>query len=284
VLAAKAQGRKVIVFGWENLDRKIHPVQVAARKTVLSLANAIVCGNRQGAELVRRWGFKRTVDVIPQLGVEPTVFRCNRKPKADLFTIGFVGRLVNEKGVDILLKAVRLLAERGLPFRVKICGHGPCSEQLKRLASQLGITDRTIWMGAVPHEQVPEVMRDLDVLVLPSRSVDWWSEQFGHVLIEAMAAGVAVIGSSCGAIPEVIGRKDLIFPEEDAEGLAAILSRIITEQHWREEIEEYVLSRVHRHYTQHEIARQLATVWEQVLGNRSWSRQHESAKHLSADP
>lgn len=264
-LAAKAARRKLVVLGVENLDRRIPLVERAARRTVLALADALVCANSEGAALVAKWGFKRRIEVIPHLGVDPSFFGPGRQRPDGPFNFGFVGRLVRQKGVDLLLEALAMLARSGMDFRATICGAGPLSDQLQSLGRDLGIADRIAWLGALPHERIPEIMQGLDVLVLPSRQTTPWKEQFGHVLIEAMAVGIPVVGSSSGAIPEVIGRGDLVFAEEDAAGLARILERLLRQPAWRRKVEAYGVSRVQQHYTHEKVAERLTTLWAEVL-------------------
>lgn len=264
-LAAKAAGRKVVIFSWENLDRAVHPLQRAARRIVLLAADAILSGSTEGAELVRRWGFQRRIEVIPQLGVDPSIFRPSSVPSGKPFTIGYVGRLVREKGVDLLLHALALLAERGREFQGVVCGSGLQGEELRALAGRLGLSGRILWSSELAHERIPHLMRTLDVLVLPSRTAPRWKEQFGHVLIEAMAMGVSVAGSSSGAIPEVIGRPDMVFREEDYRGLAGILERLMTGEGLRREVGSYGIARVREHYTHDRIAERLTTLWSQML-------------------
>ena len=265
-LAAKAAGRKVVIFSWENLDRPVHPMQRIARRIVLRAADAIVAGSAEGAELVRRWGFRKRIEVIPQLGVDPSTFRPSSVSGGRPFSIGYVGRLVQEKGVDLLLQALALLAEEGREFQCVICGDGPRGEGLRVLARRLGLADRIQWSGELAHEGIPDLMRTLDVLVLPSRSAPQWKEQFGHVLIEAMATGIPVAGSSSGAIPEVIGRPDMVFREEDHRGLAGILERLMTSERLRREAGAQALARVREHYTHERIAERLTELWTQILG------------------
>jgi glycosyltransferase involved in cell wall biosynthesis len=107
-------------------------------------------------------------------------------------------------------------------------------------------------------------MGRFDALVLPSRRAAAWKEQFGHVLIEAMAMGIPAVGSDSGAIPEVIGRPALVFAEDDARGLERILERLARDKDWRRAAAAYGEARVRAHYTHDRIAERLVTLWDDV--------------------
>ncbi len=108
-------------------------------------------------------------------------------------------------------------------------------------------------------------MRELDVLVLPSRTQPNWKEQFGRVLIEAMSCGVPVIGSTCGEIPQVIGEAGLVFPEGDVAALRAALSRLIDQPELRAELARRGRARVLAEFTQAAIARRHVAVYQAML-------------------
>ncbi len=110
-------------------------------------------------------------------------------------------------------------------------------------------------------------MAKLDVIVLPSLTTARWKEQFGHVLIEAMAAGVPVIGSSSGAIPEVIGAAGLVFTEGRADELATMLRRLQRDVGLRLRLAAAGRARVVAEYTDEVLARRTFAVWESVLRN-----------------
>jgi len=181
------------------------------------------------------------------------------------FRIGFLGRLAREKGIDLIFDAVQLLQQKELNCCVILCGSGNNEAALKQKAENLQIADRVIWRGAVRHEQAPAELSQFDVLVLPSRTTLEWKEQFGHVLIEAMAMGIPVVGSSSGEIPNVIGRSDLVFQEGDALGLATILKRMIRNPDWWQAVGEYGLARVDQLYTHERIADRLIDLWRSIL-------------------
>ena len=117
------------------------------------------------------------------------------------FVIGYAGGLLPEKGVDVLVRASAGLEQE---WRLRFAGGGQ-EDALRELARELGVADRVEFVGRLPSTQMPDFYRRLDVLALPSRTTPTWKEQFGRVLIEAMACGVPVVGSDSGEIPHVIG-------------------------------------------------------------------------------
>ncbi|MBE9191341.1 glycosyltransferase [Gloeocapsopsis crepidinum LEGE 06123] len=266
---SRLTGKPLVVFGWENLERSLSALRQWTCRFVLNTARALIPGNEDGARLMRQWGYNGAIAVMPQMGVDtkffsPQLLDCNH----DEFNIGFLGRLVPEKGIDILFAAARQLQEQGLKFKITLCGSGIAEASLKDNAETQQIADAIAWRGAIRHEQAPAEISKFDVLVLPSRSTSDWKEQFGHVLIEAMAMGVPVIGSSCGEIPNAIGRSDLVFQEGDAFGLAAILKRMICDSAWRQEVKQYGISRVQQLYSHEQIAQRLLNLWQTAINQK----------------
>jgi glycosyltransferase involved in cell wall biosynthesis len=133
-----------------------------------------------------------------------------------------VGRFTHIKGFDVLLKAMSLLAERGLRFRLMLIGDGPDARDLRDLTDHLGIADRVDFMGYV--HQACGLLATADVLVLASRS-----EGQPIVLLEAMAAQVPVVCTAVGGVPEIITHESngLLVPAEDSKALADAIQRVI---------------------------------------------------------
>jgi glycosyltransferase involved in cell wall biosynthesis len=140
--------------------------------------------------------------------------------------IGYVGRLLEMKSIDTLFDAVASLRQKA-PVELFLLGNGDYKSELQRYAKEVGIADITEFSQAVPSTEVANYMRNMDVMVLPSKTTRFWKEQYGRVLIEAMAAGVPLVGSSSGAIPEVIGDAGLIFEEQNAVDLEQKLQMVI---------------------------------------------------------
>ena len=122
------------------------------------------------------------------------------------------------------------------------------------------------WLGKLPSLAMPDFLRSLDVLVLPSRTMPNWKEQFGRVLVEAMACETPVIGSDSGEIPHVIGDAGLIFPENDSDALAAHLQRLAEDARARSALGQRGRQRALERYTQAQVAQATAEVYRQMLG------------------
>ena len=254
----------LVIFAWENMDRRLF-LRQWIKKFVLKTAPLIIVGNSDGKQVLEKWNYQGCVEVMPQIGVDEQLFtpKVSQRNKPEI-NIGFLGRIVPEKGIDLLIKAASQLKQQDLNFKLVICGSGPSKPLLQQQAEQQGVADCLVWRDAVPHAQVPQEIENFDILVLPSRTVNSWKEQFGHVLIEAMAIGIPTVGSTCGEIPNVINHPELTFEEENTEELAAILSRLIREQEFRDAMGQYCFSRAHEHYTHERIAQRSVTLWEKV--------------------
>jgi glycosyltransferase involved in cell wall biosynthesis len=255
-----------VLFGWENMDRQLSPLRQWIRQFVFNTTQLILAGNHDGAEVMKQWGFKKPIEVMPQMGVDTTVFAPpHPKPSTAKLTIGFVGRLSYHKGIDLLIEAARILRDLGHDFQITLCGSGSDEPTFKATVNQYNLGDQFVWRGGVRHDEVPQEMAQFDILVLPSRTIETWKEQFGHVLIEAMAMAIPVVGSTCGEIPNVVGHPDLVFPEGDAIALAKVLERLICEPEWRQQAGQHSLDRVHRYYTHECIAQRLIQLWQKIL-------------------
>jgi L-malate glycosyltransferase len=172
-----------------------------------------------------------------------------------------------------LLKA--LICLKDLPWKWLLLGRGGLKEQLMTEANAAGVSDRLRFIDSVPHDEVPKYINIMHTLVLPSETTYQfktltsvgWKEQFGHVLIEAMACQVPVIGSDSGEIPHVIADAGLIFPEGNVEALQACLHQVMTQPELRIDLEKRAYARAIAHYTNQAIAQQQFEFYKTVLGD-----------------
>ncbi len=163
--------------------------------------------------------------------------------------MGFVGRLIHHKGVEVLLDAIA----RDSRLVVEIYGTGPELDRLVELSEALGIANRATFHGYVDEEAIPGVYRDIDVLAVPSVPTTGWIEQFGRVVVEAQASGVPVVASASGALPDVVGQDGLLVPPASPAALQSALSRFLDEPGLWEHLRSSGIAGSHR-YTWERIA------------------------------
>ncbi len=261
---AKRAGAKALFFTWQNLKRT-YPFPFSFIEGYnLKKADYAIAGNQEAVEVWQGKGYKGPIRVIPQFGVDPEIYKPRTTLHASRFTLGYVGRLVEEKGVQILLQAVEELAGE---WCLRILGSGPMQPQLEALARQLDIVERVSFESPIPSAQMPAFYNQLDTLVLPSLTRPHWKEQFGRVLIEAMACGVPVMGSRSGEIPHVIGQAGLTFTEGDVQELRARLSQLMDAPALCADLARRGRERVLAHYTQAKIAAETHEVYRQLLSS-----------------
>jgi glycosyltransferase involved in cell wall biosynthesis len=260
---ARRCGAKTLFFSWQNINRPYPWIVRLGEKWALRKIDYALVGTPSAAAVWRGKGYSGPLDVIPQFGVDPGLFAPPERPRSGgTFVVGFVGRLVEEKGGALLLDALALL---GGVWQLDIIGDGPQKSALEAQAKRLHLSDR-VTFGTLPSVRMAGYYQGLDVLVVPSLTRANWKEQFGRVSIEAMACGVPVIGSSSGAIPDVIGEAGLIVPEGDRRALSDALRQLMHAPELRRRLSELGRQRVLARYTQAQVAAQTVAVYRRMLG------------------
>jgi len=260
---------KLVFFTWQNLQRRTNAVVDMIRRFNLRSADGLIGGNTDALAVARALGFRGPALVLPQLGLDPEDFSPKLRDaqrahyQLDGFTVGYVGRLTQEKGLETLLDAIQPLAD----IRLMMVGNGPMLASLQEAKSAPRWGQRLTLTGSLSHAEAAQAISAFDALVLPSLTRPHWKEQFGHVLIEAMACGVPVIGSTSGAIPEVIGDAGLLFPEGNTPALQNCLLRLQADSQLRATLRARGQERILARYTHQHIAEQTAAFYQQVLSH-----------------
>lgn len=269
---------KNIFFTWWNLPYNLKfPISILENYN-LDNSHGIISGNQDGAEILRDRGYEGPIKVMPQLGVDETLFTPKNQPELakkvglepDDFVIGFVGRFVPEKGIMTLLDALVKIKDKSWKFL--LLGRGELKDEILQKAEEKEIKDRIILIESVPHDEVADYINLMSTLILPSETTYkfktltsvGWKEQFGHVIIEAMACKVPVIGSDSGEIPHVIGDAGLIFPEGNAEQLANRLEQLIDNQDLTENLAQMGYAKAMAQYTNIALAKQQLEFYQEL--------------------
>jgi glycosyltransferase involved in cell wall biosynthesis len=239
------------------------PFRWLERRAFRRAAAANVCSETV-REVVSAKGFKKPVAIIP-FGVDMGAFSprpANRKSDGPP-TIGFVGRMLPGKGLTILGKALALLKDED--WRVLLVGDGPERAEFEATLAANGLSDRARFTGAINYEEVPPLYHEMDFLVVPTETTDRIREQFGRVIVEAMASGLPVIGSTCGAIPEVIGDAGLVFREGNAAALAHAIKQMLVDATLRERCAVQGRTHVEENYSWEVVAEKTYEFFQQAL-------------------
>ncbi len=270
---------KFVAFTWENInhDYTKRPWYQPQRylfprleKYALSNIDYMIYGSHEGPGVFREKGYSGPGCFIPQYGVDPHTYYADGELPTDLPpaflqkeepVVLYVGRMLKMKGIDTLIEAFSK-STHGLLLMV---GSGGDQTEFESRLRQQGLKDRVHFTGNVEPTEVPKYLRLADIMVLPSLTTPQWKEQFGRVLIEAMACGTVPLGSSSGEIPTVIGDAGLVFKEGNVDDLLTKMTTLLENAELLSSLREAGIQRVKNKYTNEILAQQIADVYQTVL-------------------
>jgi glycosyltransferase involved in cell wall biosynthesis len=273
--ATLLKGRAALVMEVDqNILKRLPPPFEAIRKHVLRHTDHVLTRHPDAAAVVRARGYGGPVTAIGY-GVDQDTFQpageqaaTNTEQRA--LRIGYVGRIVEEKGLDDALDA---MARSWSPVSLAIMGEGPYEGRLRERINQLGLADRVSIRGWGAPSEVARFLHQLDALILLTRTTNAVKEQFGRVIVEAQSCGVPVIGSQCGAIPDVIGGGGWTVPERDPETLARLLDAIAADPADRRARCVAAHDNVAARFTFDAVAQALVTAWTEAAARRTRFRE-----------
>ncbi|WP_334790829.1 glycosyltransferase family 4 protein [Nostoc sp.] len=257
----------------QSLSKRYPPPFNWIEKYAMNRATGWICSGQIVAEnLKSRPGYSLPMQLIP-LGIDVNYFYPNRDAglkirrlltweEEGIPVIGYLGRLIPEKGLNLLM---RVLDSLQTPWRALFVGTGTMESSLRRWAKRY--PEQVRICTNVKHGEVPQYLNAMDILVAPSQTMPNWREQFGRMLIEAFACGVPVIGSDSGEIPDVIQDAGLVVGEKDESGWVAAISDLLNSASQRQELAHKGLERSHTFYTWPIIAKQHLQFFNELLDN-----------------
>lgn len=264
-LCRKFAPRCRIVFETEqNCIRRLPPPFHWFQSFTMNQCDEAIARSKGAVDRLRHFGWQKAIHRIGN-GVDTFHFQPSHPSNGKCdhpFTVGYVGRLAPEKGVDTLLHAISQLPN---DINCTLIGNGPQEPSLRRTVDRLRLSDRVQFKGFLPFNALPTAYRQLDLLVMPSRETTTWREQFGRSGAEAMACGIPVIGTRTGSIPELLGEDGVLFPPDQPDDLAQHILSLRDDREKRKHLSAYGRSRVMQHYSWRQIAYQLAESFEDCL-------------------
>jgi glycosyltransferase involved in cell wall biosynthesis len=250
------------------------PFRWIERYAMNRAAGWICSGQLVAQNLSARAGYvNRPMAQIP-LGVDVNCFR----PDADAGkairrqlgwsndgpgVVGYLGRLVPEKGLDVMQRALDRLT---VPWRALFIGAGTSEASLRNWAKAHG--DKVRICTDVTHDQVPAYLNAMDMMCAPSQTAPNWKEQFGRMVVEAFASGVAFIGSDSGEIPNVVQDSGVIVGEKDDAGWAAAITNLLEDQAFRAELASRGLQRAQDEFAWPIVARRYLEFFDSILESK----------------
>lgn len=205
------------------------------------------------------------IQIIP-FGVDTDFFKPLKLPKnEDMFQILSVGYLIERKGFEYLIRAMKEVLKKHKNARLKIVGSGPLENKLKNMIIKLELQNEVEIIKNVSDEELLRLYNSSDLFVLPSITDSQGNtEGLGVVLLEAMASGLPVIGSNVGGIPDIIknNRTGILVREKDVTKLTNAISILIKDEKLREKLVTNVCSSVHENFRWEKIAAEYLKVYD----------------------
>jgi glycosyltransferase involved in cell wall biosynthesis len=265
----------LLYYTFQNLSKRYPPpFNWIERTCIQRSAGWIAAGQTVRDTLIHRPGYADRPHAILPLGVDLSRFKTDPAAREAVRkqlgwttegppVIGFLGRFVSEKGLDLLS---RVLDRLTTPWRALLVGSGPLEEELRSWADRHG--GRARIATGVTHDQVPAYLNAMDLLAAPSQTTHRWREQFGRMLIEAFACRVPVVGSDSGEIPHVIGDAGIVVGEADEAGWTAALAGLLESPVRRAELASRGRARVEAEFAWPVVARRHIEFFEELLDVR----------------
>lgn len=223
-------------------------------------------GNFDAKSILQDKNFLKSTKVLLQLGVDEEIFKpdyCECNDHKNI--IGFIGRFTPEKGIFLLLEAFAKLEKEFQYWQLLFVGDGPEKNNLINFINKLDLQDKVVLINSVTHEKIADIIKNLEILVLPSYDTLDWKEQFGHVLIEAMACKVPVVGSNAGNIAQVIGCAGLIFEQKNILDLTNKLRMLMANPDLREKFGQLGCQRFKENFSYDFIAKETYNFWKKII-------------------
>ena len=265
--------KPIAFFTWQNIYKKYPLIFDRIEKFTLNKSNVAFTGSHSAERVLRKKGFSGNCITLPS-GIDTDMYinsdraetlkKTLQKTENEVI-IGYLGRIVAEKGLKTLLYALHKIKE--LSWQLVMVGTGEYETEFKQIAKELQLDHKINYVGYIPHPKAPLYLSAFDLLVLPSETQPNWKEQFGRVIIESMACNTPVVGSNSGEIPYLIESTGggLTFPETQPEALAEQLSKLISDRNLRLNLGKQGRQSVVQNYTNNSLAQIFADTVEKVV-------------------
>lgn len=214
---------KILLFGFQNIFKRFSlPIRLI-QALMFRVCDGVFVAGVEHEDVIRRHGYRGACIRFP-MWIDPKLYGSVAKPAGSKIRIGYAGSLLPEKGIAEVLDALIANPDVIKHCALDIAGGGPLAPAIISKVEELKVKGLDAnYLGAIAVEKMPDFYRNLDLLIVPSLTKPHWKEQFGRVIIEAMACGCLVIGSDSGEIPHVINDQKRVFPEGNMQAMLTVL-------------------------------------------------------------
>lgn len=271
-IACQKSSKVPLIYRTAQSYNKKYPLPFALiEKYSMSQASGWICSGQLVAQALQgRPEYQLPTKLIP-LGVDPKLFFPDRQQGESILTalnwgdsnlpvIGYLGRLVPEKGIRVLMEVLDRLST---PWRMLFVGSGYLSTEIEAWSSKF--PDRVRVVTDAIHTDIPKYLNMMDLVVVPSQTYPNWREQFGRVPIEAMACKIPVIGSSSGELPYVIDNAGVVVPESNIAQWIEEIENMLDSPRKRQELATLGLERVRSNYSWEKVARSHIDFFKEIM-------------------
>jgi glycosyltransferase involved in cell wall biosynthesis len=265
--------KPALIVSMRDMGHGLSPRQWTIKRALCRNADAIIANSQRAADrLEAELDGKRHVEMVPNGVVAPASLSPERRaevraalpiPRRDAIVVLFVGRLAAQKNIPLLFEALTRFDPPQRPVLL-LAGSGPLGDELKAKAASLGLGADAVFLG--DRSDIGDVMQAADLVVLPSHD-----EGMSNVVLEAMAAGCAVLASDVGGNPEVIvdGQSGLLFAAGNLNALAERLATLVADEAKRADIGCKARERIADNYSIPALIERTSAIYRRVLDTRA---------------
>jgi len=266
---------KFVFASFQNVDKRYPPPFSALERYAVGRSQGWIAFGQSIAETLEgRPGYAERPHAVIPFGVDVARFTPDESARREIRrtlnwdadgapVVGYLGRFIEAKGLVLLLDTLRQLDRRQVAWRALFVGGGPLEAQLRTFGDEH--PGRVQVVTGVAHDEVSRYLRAMDVLCAPSRTTPGWREQFGRMIVEALACGVSVIGSDSGEIPHVIGDAGLVVKEDDRSAWTEALATLLTDPAARRDFASRGRARAEAEFAWPVVAARHLTFFERLL-------------------
>ena len=258
-----------------------HPLLKAANAKVIIHSDICTANSKATAYMARMISAREDIKTVP-MGVNSNLSKktsynkdaLKKRIKIDGEVILFVGRLIDLKGVDYLIKAAPKVIESFPKAKILLVGSGPKKNCLVKLTKDLNLENNVVFVDQVPHDELLQYYNLADVFVLPSIvNEESETEGLGVVLLEAISFGIPVVGSGVGGIPDIIKDHEtgLIAKQKDSDSLAEKIIKLLSNDRLREKLIKNGQKLIEEKYSWEIIADKFLEIYRNVVERKSWA-------------